>query len=96
MLWPLLTTVRQPVSAMARLAAGLIVEHSPRRLGWPTPVPRRVLDFELVVRDSTARPPRRRCDGVRCLRGSIGVGADAAWTWPRTILRSLASGGVSC
>jgi len=60
MLWPLLTTVRQPVSAMARLAAELIIEHSPRRRGWPTPAPRRVLDFELVVRDSTSRPRRRR------------------------------------
>ncbi len=60
MLWPLLTTVRQPVSAMARLAAELIIEHSPRRQGWPTPAPRRVLDFELVIRDSTSRPRRRR------------------------------------
>jgi len=56
MVWPLLTTVRQPVMAMARLAAELVIEHSPRRRGWPTPVPNRVLDFELVLRDSTAAP----------------------------------------
>ena len=57
MIWPLLTTVRQPVSAMARLAAQMIIEHSPRRLGWPTPLPGGVLGFELVIRQSTA-PPR--------------------------------------
>jgi LacI family transcriptional regulator len=54
MIWPLLTTVRQPVMTMARLAAELIIENSPRRLGWPTPLPHRTLDFELIVRDSTA------------------------------------------
>jgi len=57
MLWPLLTTVRQPVVPMARIAAELIIEHSPRRHGWPAPIPNRVLDFEMVLRDSTA-PPR--------------------------------------
>jgi LacI family transcriptional regulator len=54
MIWPLLTTVRQPVTTMARLAAELIIENSPRRLGWPSPLPHRTLDFELIVRDSTA------------------------------------------
>jgi DNA-binding LacI/PurR family transcriptional regulator len=53
MIWPLLTTVRQPVMAMARLAAGLIIESSPRRNGWPNPMPHSTLDFELIVRDST-------------------------------------------
>ena len=56
MIWPLLTTVRQPVAAMARLAAELIIEHSPRRQGWPNPLPHRTLDFELIVRDSTGPP----------------------------------------
>jgi LacI family transcriptional regulator len=56
MIWPLLTTVRQPVTAMARLAAELIIDHSPHRRGWPSPVPNCVLDFALVVRDSTAAP----------------------------------------
>jgi LacI family transcriptional regulator len=56
MIWPLLTTIRQPVAAMARAAASLIIEHSPRRNGWPGPPPHRTLDFELLVRDSTAPP----------------------------------------
>src|SRR5262249_19839241 len=56
MIWPLLTTVRQPVTAMARVAAELIIEHPPRRLGWPNPPPHRTLDFELIIRDSTAPP----------------------------------------
>jgi len=63
MIWPLLTTVRQPVTAMARVAAELIINHSPRRLGWPSPVPNRVLDFELVLRDSTCPPPGRGSNG---------------------------------
>jgi LacI family transcriptional regulator len=60
MIWPLLTTIRQPVAKMARHAAGLIIDHSPRRSGWPSPIPHVVFDFELVVRDSTA-PPRTSC-----------------------------------
>ena len=58
MIWPLLTTVRQPVARMARHAAGLIIEHYPRRSGWPASVANTVLEFELVIRDSTS-PPRR-------------------------------------
>jgi LacI family transcriptional regulator len=57
MIWPELTTVRQPVAAMARLAADLIIRLEPRRNGWPTRIPRHLLDHELTVRNSTA-PPR--------------------------------------
>ncbi len=56
MIWPALTTIRQPVAAMARTATELIIEHSPRRRGWPQPMPNRLLDFELVTRSSTAPP----------------------------------------
>jgi LacI family transcriptional regulator len=59
MIWPLLTTVRQPVVSMARLAAELIIEHSPRKRGWPTPVPNRILDFDVVIRDSSTALTRR-------------------------------------
>jgi LacI family transcriptional regulator len=55
MIWPELTTIRQPVAALARTAADLIIEHSPRRRGWPDPMPHRQLEFELVVRSSTFR-----------------------------------------
>jgi LacI family transcriptional regulator len=58
MISPELTTIRQPVAALARTATDLIIEHSPRRRGWPEPIPHRLLDFELVVRDSTV-PPRK-------------------------------------
>jgi LacI family transcriptional regulator len=54
MIWPELTTIRQPVGALARAAAELIIEHSPRRRGWPEPLPHRLLDFELLVRGSTS------------------------------------------
>jgi len=56
MIWPQLTTIRQPVMAMARAATELIIEHSPRRRGWPSPVPRRLLEFDLILRNSTAPP----------------------------------------
>jgi LacI family transcriptional regulator len=58
MIWPDLTTIRQPVAALARTAADLIIEHSPRRRGWPEPIPHRLLEFEIVVRGSTAAPSR--------------------------------------
>jgi len=56
MIWPLLTTVRQPVAKMARHAAGLIIDHCPRRYGWPPSVANTVFEFELVIRDSTSAP----------------------------------------
>ena len=59
MIWPELTTVRQPVAAMARIAADLIIRLEPRRNGWPDRIPRHLLDHELVIRNSTARPARR-------------------------------------
>ena len=56
MIWPELTTVRQPVAAMARIAADLIIRHEPRRNGWPEPMPRHLLDHELIIRNSTGKP----------------------------------------
>jgi LacI family transcriptional regulator len=58
MIWPELTTVRQPVAAMARLAADLIIQLEPRRKGWPERMPRHLFDHELIVRSSTARAAR--------------------------------------
>jgi LacI family transcriptional regulator len=55
MIWPELTTVRQPVAAMARIAADLIIRMDPRRNGWPAHMPRHLLNHELVIRNSTAR-----------------------------------------
>src|ERR1700685_2170680 len=59
MIWPELTTVGQPVAAMARIAADLIIRMDPRRKGWPDRIPRHLLDHELVIRNSTARPARQ-------------------------------------
>ena len=59
MLWPELTTVRQPVAAMARIAADLIIRLEPRRNGWPERIPRHLLKHELIVRSSTGRAPAR-------------------------------------
>jgi len=56
MIWPDLTTIRQPVAQMARLAASLFIEHAPRRNGWPDPAPQHILPHALVVRGSTGPP----------------------------------------
>jgi LacI family transcriptional regulator len=56
MIWPELTTVRQPVAAMARVATDMIIQFEPRRNGWPEPMPRHLLDHGLIIRNSTARP----------------------------------------
>jgi LacI family transcriptional regulator len=56
MIWPSLTTVRQPVAAMARAAADLVIEHAPKRNGWPAVLPDRMLDYELIKRCSVAPP----------------------------------------
>lgn len=46
---PLLTTVRQPTAAMAETGTRMLIERSPRQ--------QRTLDFELVIRASTAAVP---------------------------------------
>jgi LacI family transcriptional regulator len=53
MTWPQITTVRQPVREIGRVAADLIITHSPRRNGWPDPMPNRLMDLELVIRQSS-------------------------------------------
>jgi hypothetical protein len=37
----------------------MIIQFEPRRNGWPEPIPRHLLDHELVFRNSTAQPARR-------------------------------------
>lgn len=59
MVWPELTTVRQPVAAMAEAAVELLLaDLRARRSGSHSPGAERVLDYELVIRESSARPPR--------------------------------------
>jgi LacI family transcriptional regulator len=55
--WPELTTVRQPVSAMAGSALDLLLGAlRARRRGDPIASSERVLDHELVIRESAAPP----------------------------------------
>ena len=54
MVWPQITTVRQPVKQIGWTAADLLISLSPRRKGWPQPMPDKILDFEIVIRESTA------------------------------------------
>jgi LacI family transcriptional regulator len=58
--WPPLTTVRQPIRAMAEAAANLLLAlvASKNGGGWPQPMPRLQLDYELKVRESTGQAPR--------------------------------------
>ncbi|MGZ6011625.1 MAG: LacI family DNA-binding transcriptional regulator [Caulobacteraceae bacterium] len=50
--WPQLTTIRQPVEKMAFEAAAMLIHG----LGHAQAMTARLLDFELIVRDSTAPP----------------------------------------
>lgn len=56
--WPELTTIRQPIAAMADAALTLLLAKLHGRRGADgAPVNERILDFEFIVRDS-AGPPR--------------------------------------
>ncbi|GAA4809749.1 LacI family DNA-binding transcriptional regulator [Sphingosinicella ginsenosidimutans] len=56
--WPELTTVRQPIAAMAEQAVDmLLAELRARRSGRPAGQGDRVLKHSLVVRESSAAPP---------------------------------------
>jgi LacI family transcriptional regulator len=56
--WPAVTTVRQPITAMAEAAAGLLIAalRTRERAEKATP-PRLMLDYEIIHRASTAPPP---------------------------------------
>jgi LacI family transcriptional regulator len=58
--WPELTTVRQPISAMAEVAVELLLARLRAvRSGGRTHAAERVLAHSLVLRESTASPRRR-------------------------------------
>lgn len=55
--WPALTTVRQPIADMACEALLLLLEQiRAKRAGAPQRVVQKLLDFDLIQRESTARP----------------------------------------
>lgn len=63
MLWPSLTTVRQPVSALGASAADMLLGRLSRRMDtWPNPAPQKILQHDIVLRSSTApaASPRTR------------------------------------
>ena len=54
--WPPLTTVRQPINEMAAAAADILISGEARRaMDDKLPI-KRMLDFELIVRQSCAPP----------------------------------------
>lgn len=61
MVWPPLTTVRQPIQEMADAAAEMLIEALTHRRqpDGPKPVTHRVLPHHVVIRRSTAPPGRR-------------------------------------
>jgi LacI family transcriptional regulator len=64
--WPELTTVRQPVAAMAEAALHLLLgELKARRVGGAPPATELVLDHELIVRESCGPPPRLKKSAPR-------------------------------
>ena len=59
-LWPELTTVRQPVAAMAEAALDLLLRDlRDRRRGLAPGQSERVLEHELIIRESAGPPPSR-------------------------------------
>ena len=54
-IWPQLTTIRQPTAAMAATAAEMVISRAGRSRAEDGP-DARLLDFELVVRESAAAP----------------------------------------
>ncbi|WIA55504.1 LacI family DNA-binding transcriptional regulator [Sphingobium sp. WTD-1] len=59
-IWPELTTIRQPISAMSRAAVDLLVRHiKGRRSQSEDGPPHMLLDYELVRRQSDAAPRLR-------------------------------------
>jgi LacI family transcriptional regulator len=59
--WPELTTVKQPISAMAEAALELLIaDLRRRRAGAPHKFAERVLSHALIIRESSARPPAAR------------------------------------
>jgi len=59
-IWPELTTIRQPVTAMAGAAVELLARHiRSRRAGQPLPCEHVLMPFELVRRQSDAAPRSR-------------------------------------
>lgn len=56
--WPELTTIRQPVSAMAAAALEMLLADLRNRRGGATPAAaERVLEHELIIRNSAGPPP---------------------------------------
>jgi LacI family transcriptional regulator len=61
MVWPELTTVRRPISDMAREAVRLLIEQvRAKRTGGTQPVEHKLLKFTLVKRESSAAPASKR------------------------------------
>ncbi len=56
MVWPALTTVRQPITEMATAAAEMLIARSARPRAGPG-ADHAALHCELIIRDSTAPPP---------------------------------------
>jgi LacI family transcriptional regulator len=61
MIWPELTTVRRPISDMAREAVRLLIQEvRAKRSGSPQPAQHKIMDFTLVKRGSSAQAPSAR------------------------------------
>jgi LacI family transcriptional regulator len=59
--WPELTTVKQPIAAMAEAAVELLIaDLRSRRVGSPRKFAERVLSHAMIIRESSGPPPRNR------------------------------------
>jgi LacI family transcriptional regulator len=64
--WPELTTVKQPIAAMAESALDLLIaDLRRRRAGAPHKFAERVLSHALIIRESSGPPPGARKSKAR-------------------------------
>ena len=71
--WPELTTVRQPVAAMAECALHLLLaDLKAKRFGGASPQAEQVLEHELIVRQSSGPPKRTSKASSRSAKGTVG------------------------
>ncbi|MEI9928437.1 MAG: substrate-binding domain-containing protein [Sphingomonas sp.] len=76
--WPELTTIRQPTAAMAEAALDMLLARLRNPLVEPPEVEETVLDYELMIRESSGPPPKSARGQAR-ERGEHGAAANPNW-----------------
>jgi LacI family transcriptional regulator len=68
--WPELTTVKQPIAAMAEAALELLIADFRSHSGGPTKFTERVLSHAMIIRESSGPPPGKKTKKTRAARAA--------------------------